>query len=255
MDCRGAGVNMRMRVRRISVGAVGCRKCLVNVGSLAEPTVRPVMNRFIRNRRGVTSVIAMLFLVLIGTLALGFYTSVTTATALAKNDRRTAKALMAAESGIQFMRNRLANVTIPPTTTSANLLNELGNDLEADAMITGNLIGAAITRNGNVITIPFICTDVLENSGFTVTLTDIGGVGEVVCAVKGRSRQRREREHQGCPPRLQPSRNPQHHLRLRHRRQGQAGHAEGRDHRHPRRVERLDRQDHERQRPAPPPSP
>jgi hypothetical protein len=33
----------------------------------------------------------MLFLVLIGTLALGFYTSVTTATALSKNDRRTAK--------------------------------------------------------------------------------------------------------------------------------------------------------------------
>jgi Tfp pilus assembly protein PilX len=145
------------------------------------------MNRSFRNRRGVTSVIAMLFLVLIGTLALGFYSSVTTATALARNDRRTAKALMAAESGIQFMRNRLANVTIPPTTTSANLLNELGSDLESDPVIAGNLNGAVIQRAGNVITIPFICTDVAENSGFTVTLTDIGGVGEVVCTVKGRS--------------------------------------------------------------------
>src|SRR5215207_6899532 len=145
------------------------------------------MNRSFRNRRGVTSVIAMLFLVLIGTLALGFYTSTTTATALARNDRRTAKALMAAESGIQFMRHALANVSIPPTTTSATLLTELGNDLVADANISGNLMGAAITRSGNVITIPFICTDALENSGFTVTLTDIGGVGEVVCTVRGSS--------------------------------------------------------------------
>jgi Tfp pilus assembly protein PilX len=145
------------------------------------------MNRSFRNRRGITSVIAMLFLVLIGTLALGFYTSVTTATALAKNDRRTAKALMAAESGIQFMRHRLAHVTIPPNTSSANLLTELETDLKNDAYIAGNLNGAAIVRDGNVITIPFIPTDLAENSGFTVTLTDIGGVGEVVCTVKGRS--------------------------------------------------------------------
>ena len=147
------------------------------------------MNRSFRNRRGITSVIAMLFLVLIGTLALGFYTSVTTATALAKNDRRTAKALMAAESGIQFMRYTLARVSIPPTTTSANLLTELMTDLEADENISGNLLGRAIERpgNGNVITIPFISTDPAERSGFTVTLTDIGGVGEVVCTVRGSS--------------------------------------------------------------------
>src|SRR5688572_30479179 len=127
----------------------------VSVSCDSELTVRLAMNRSFRNRRGITSVIAMLFLVLIGTLALGFYTSVTTATALAKNDRRTAKALMAAESGIQFMRNRLANVSIPPTTTSANLLTELETDLKNDESIAGNLNGAAIVRDGNVITIPF----------------------------------------------------------------------------------------------------
>jgi hypothetical protein len=145
------------------------------------------MNRSFRNRRGITSVIAMLFLVLIGTLALGFYTSVTTATALAKNDRRTAKALMAAESGIQFMRNRLAHTSIPPDTQTSQLLNELENDLRNDDVILGNLLGAPIVRQGNVLTIPMIVTDSLENSGFTVTLTDIGAVGEIVCTVKGRS--------------------------------------------------------------------
>ncbi|MEA2709683.1 MAG: hypothetical protein QOF78_2284 [Phycisphaerales bacterium] len=144
------------------------------------------MNNSFRNRRGITSVIAMLFLVLIGTLALGFYATVTTATALAKNDRRTAKALMAAESGIQFMRNRLAHVSIPPTTTSANLLNELWNDLKTDEMIVGNLPGgSAVTKSGNVITIPAISTDAVEKLEFAVTLTDIGAVGEIVCTVKG----------------------------------------------------------------------
>ena len=146
------------------------------------------MNRSFRvpRRRGVTSVIAMLFLVLIGTLALGFYTSVTTATALSRNDRRTAKALMAAESGIQFMRNRLANVTIPPNTTSAQLLDELAADLLSDEELAGNLApGTEIKYANNVITIPFICTDAVENSGFTVTVSDIGAVGEIVCTVKG----------------------------------------------------------------------
>src|SRR5262245_11537906 len=111
-----------------------------------------------RRRRGITSVIAMMFLVLIGTLALGFYTSVTTATALAKNDRRTAKSLMAAESGIQFMRNRLAHTTIPPMTQANNLLNELEADLRNDDVIAGNLLGAPIIRDGNVLTIPMIVT-------------------------------------------------------------------------------------------------
>src|SRR5688572_3207866 len=160
------------------------------------------MNRSFRNRRGVTSVIAMLFLVLIGTLALGFYTSVTTATALAKNDRRTAKALMAAESGIQFMRYTLARVSIPPTTTSETLLGELLIDLQADENLDGNLPGGAlatIKREGNVITIPFIVTDPTpsEKSGFTVTLTDVGGAGEIVCTVRGRSGDKGNVSHKG----------------------------------------------------------
>ena len=137
-------------------------------------------------RRGITSAIAMIFMVTIALMALGFYAMTTTATSVAGNDRRTAKALLAAESGIQFMRHRLAHVTIPPNTSSANLLTELETDLKNDAYILGNIGTAPITRVGNVITIPFICTNADDNSGFVVTLTDIGAVGEIVCAVKGR---------------------------------------------------------------------
>src|SRR5215208_7230849 len=146
------------------------------------------MNKSIRiRRRGITSAIAMIFLVTMTLMALGFYAMTSTATQLSKNDRRTAKSLMAAESGIQFMRNRLSHVAIPPATTSANLLTELFTDLAADNVIQGNIGSANVTRSGNVITIPFITTDTLENSGFLVTLTDIGAIGEVVCTVKGRN--------------------------------------------------------------------
>lgn len=129
----------------------------------------------------------MLYMMLITMLVLGFYASVTTSTTLARNDQRTAKALLAAESGIQFMRNRLAHVSIPPSTTPANLLSELETDLRNDAVIAGNLLGGTITRSGNVINIPVILADAEENTGFTVTITDIGTVGDIVCTVIGRT--------------------------------------------------------------------
>ena len=146
------------------------------------------MNSFFRNRRrGITSAIAMIFLVTMALMALGFYAMTTTATQLSKNDRRTAKSLMAAESGIQFMRNRLAHVNIPAGTTPANLLTELFNDLSVDDVILGNIGSATVKKSGNILTIPAITTDSLENSGFTVTLTDVGSVGEIVCTVRGYS--------------------------------------------------------------------
>src|SRR6185503_1186272 len=118
------------------------------------------MNSFIRNRRrGITSAIAMIFLVTMTLMALGFYAMTTTATQLSKNDRRTAKSLMAAESGIQFMRNRLAHVNIPAGTTPANLLTELFNDLSVDNTVLGNIGSAQVKKSGNIVTIPAITTD------------------------------------------------------------------------------------------------
>lgn len=65
-------------------------------------------------RRGITAVLAMIFMGLIGTL--GFYSTITTSTKLAHNDENGARALAAAESGLQFMRYHLAWVELPPTT-------------------------------------------------------------------------------------------------------------------------------------------
>ena len=55
-------------------------------------------------RAGITSAMAMLYLTLFAVLSLGFYASVTTSVQVAKNDLRTNRARLAAESGVQFMR-------------------------------------------------------------------------------------------------------------------------------------------------------
>ena len=160
----------------------------MNRPMVRHPRALPIYTR----RRGITSVLAMLFLVLIGTLALGFYSTVTTATQLAKNDQRGAKALMAAESGLQFMRYQLAHVDIPPNTEPSDLLGELYTDLKAALENTGNLGTGTVAINGNTITIPgevgrCITTNAADGSGFRVSITDSGGVGEIVCTVVGQT--------------------------------------------------------------------
>ena len=70
----------------------------------------------LRLRRGITSMLAMLYLVLFATLAVGFYASTGTNAQVSTNELRRYKALGAAESGMDFMRYELFQVAIPPTT-------------------------------------------------------------------------------------------------------------------------------------------
>src|SRR2546421_10563315 len=146
-----------------------------------------------RRSRGVTIVITMLFLVLIGTLSLGFYASTTTSMQLAKNDQKGTRALLAAESGVQFMRYHLSHVTV----TSANDPNQMMSDLYADlntalgasGNLGSNTIGFTQSNGVSTITIPqqqgkCIVIDPTDNSGFAVTITNVGGgAASIVCKV------------------------------------------------------------------------
>src|SRR6185436_17194234 len=69
-------------------------------------------------RQGVTSVIAMLFLVIMGAMALGFYASTITSVQTSKNQRDNEEGLLAAESGMQFMKYCLSHVSVPSGTTT-----------------------------------------------------------------------------------------------------------------------------------------
>lgn len=139
-----------------------------------------------RVRRGVTALIAMMYLVLISSLALGFYAMTTTSSQLANNDERIAKAYMAADSGMDFMRRQLAKVRVPPLTAPANSINAYYPNLQAMLNGTGNLGGGSISRTGNTIYVPAtgaIKLDSAGNSSFRATITD--WAGEIVVKVEG----------------------------------------------------------------------
>lgn len=147
-----------------------------------------------RRRRGVTSALAMIFMVLIAALAIGFYSSITTSTAVAQNDQKGSRALVAAESGIQFMRLQFAHVRIPPQTTAAQLLTELRADLAADPQLGGNLGSNTVGLANETISIPaeageIILTDPSDRSGFSVKITKVSatGVNRIICTVTGHS--------------------------------------------------------------------
>src|SRR5204863_1219170 len=97
-------------------------------------------------RRGVVTVLAMMYIVLFALLAIGFYASSNTATLVSQNEQRRYKALGAAESGMDFMRYQLFQTSIPPTTTDANVLTEVQKDLALQSNGTANM-GAKTVGN------------------------------------------------------------------------------------------------------------
>src|SRR5688572_25021882 len=110
--------------------------------------------RQFRRHRGVTSLIAMMYLVLISSLVLGFYAMTTTSAQLSSNDERIARAYLAADSGMDFMRRQLAKVRVPPHTAPEMSIEFYYPDLGSRMNGTGNLNGGAISRSGNTISIP-----------------------------------------------------------------------------------------------------
>src|SRR5688572_7816487 len=113
----GAGRNTRMSSRTKTI-------------RIADP--RQGQRRGVnRNRRGVSSMLAMLYLVLFSTLAVGFYAAVNTSVQVAANETKAKRALLAAESGMAFVRHVLANVQIPHGTTVDNMWPELVRQVKA----------------------------------------------------------------------------------------------------------------------------
>src|SRR4051812_32275671 len=83
-----------------------------------------------RGRRGMTSVIAMLYLVLIASLSVGFYAATTTQTRVANNDAHAARAYMAAQSGMDFMRREMAKVKIASGVRPEQAIDDYYVDLQ-----------------------------------------------------------------------------------------------------------------------------
>lgn len=138
-------------------------------------------------RRGVTSLLAMLYLVIFGTLAIGFYASTNTQSQIVANDERVARAFMASESGMDFMRYQLGRVYIPAGTAPANVLNRLYAELQTHLDDTDNLGPNPVSLSGNTIYVPgdggYINLDSSGQAKFRATITD--WLGEIVVKIDG----------------------------------------------------------------------
>ena len=136
----------------------------------------------------MTAVLAMLYLVLFSSLAIGFYTATVTSAQMSSTDQQIGKAYVAAESGMDFMRYQLSRVTIPPNTPTTQVINALYTNLQSQLVGTGNLSGQNIALNGNTIEVPSSSTGTIKldsknDSRFRATITD--WAGEIVVKVDG----------------------------------------------------------------------
>ena len=93
----------------------------------------------------MTSVLAMLYLVLFASLAVGFYAATNTAVQISANERHSRQAMLSAESGMEFFRHTLAAVEIPAFTPSSQMWGKLCEQVAAQITPTPNFGNATIT--------------------------------------------------------------------------------------------------------------
>jgi hypothetical protein len=110
--------------------------------------------RHAHRRRGVASLLAMLYLVVFAALALGFYATTNVASQLSANERRGVEAQYAVDSGIQLLRYHLNAVNIPGGLTSIQAFEELYTQLAARLEPTGNLNGLKLGYRASTATVP-----------------------------------------------------------------------------------------------------
>jgi hypothetical protein len=134
----------------------------------------------------MASVIAMLYLTLFSTLAVGYYAATSVSNEVAHNDQEISKAMFAAESGLDFMRYQLSTVVIPGSAKQSDLLQHVYDGLSAQMDGTGNLGTATIGFSGGAIQVPAGngTIKLADGSQFSATVTSVGA--DVRVQVAGR---------------------------------------------------------------------
>jgi Tfp pilus assembly protein PilX len=122
---------------------------------------------FERRRRGVASALAMLFLILVSVLALGFYGSATVAIEVSRNDVKVSRAQLAAESGMQFLRFHLRQVVLTAGTPQNQVLQTVATQLSTRLNGTLNMGTRTVgyTTGGSVISIPSLSNQYISFDG------------------------------------------------------------------------------------------
>lgn len=123
--------------------------------SLANPSNAPRRaSRANARRRGIASVLAMLYMVLFATLAVGFAAATAMNAQISKNERALQQADSAADGGMQFMRYQLGQMTIPAATPTTQLLSTCATALALQLNGTSNMNGHTVQVTNGAIYLP-----------------------------------------------------------------------------------------------------
>ncbi|HEV8290462.1 MAG TPA: hypothetical protein VGP94_01000 [Tepidisphaeraceae bacterium] len=120
----------------------------------------------------------MLYLTLMASLALGFYSASNTAVLVSDNEQKVERARLAAESGLDFARFNLSKVLIPAKALITQHFSILGDQMSVRLNGSGNIDNGSIYVDANTIRVPadpnkFIKSDE-KGAEFQFTITDIG---------------------------------------------------------------------------------
>jgi Tfp pilus assembly protein PilX len=143
-----------------------------------------------KRNRGMASVIAMMFLVLIATLSIGFYTTTAMSSQIAANEKKKQWAREAADSGMRFMRYELGAVNLPLGTNSANLMSNLASQLGNALTGSGDMGSNAVTVSNGSIYIPsqngYVTLDPTLGTRFQATITQLPNSTTLLVTCRGR---------------------------------------------------------------------
>jgi Tfp pilus assembly protein PilX len=151
--------------------------------------VSPAHRRPVRARRGFAAVLAMLYLVLFSTLAVGFVAAFNASAQVSHTEKHLIDARLAAESGMAFLRYHLWSLDIDHSTPPAMLFEEVYKSMSQALDDTPNLGSYSVGYDGATITLPAESEAAipLDDDGctFRATLTRDGK--EIVARVVGQA--------------------------------------------------------------------
>ena len=131
----------------------------------------------------------MLYLVLLSTLAVGFYAGTNICAQVSRNERNVELGRAAADAGMQYMRSQLGGMTLPYGTNSSNLMTNVAAGLATAMNGTTNMAGSTVQITNGTIYIPskttWITVDPTLQTKFQAAITQNGS--NLVVTVHGSS--------------------------------------------------------------------
>ena len=122
-------------------------------------------------RRGVAMLLALVFLAMFTSLAVGLAASADMNMAVSRNRINIHQASAMAEVGVQLVQKHVGGITIPPSHNAADVHAAIGNQLRT-ALNGSSMVNAdGITWNATSVTVPVITLTRADNRSGTINLT------------------------------------------------------------------------------------